>query len=72
MRRLHIQVLAFIRKNIKTMKTKIILTLILCLTFSFSYAQNERTNREEFTQKLPVDKEQFYGLKVENDPYFVK
>jgi hypothetical protein len=68
----HIQVLAFIRKNRKTMKTKIILTLILSLTFGFSYAQNEKTNREEFTLKLPVDGEQFYEQKVENSPYFVK
>ena len=54
------------------MKTKIILTLILSLTYGFSNAQNEKTNREEFTLKLPVDGEQFYEQKVENSPYFVK
>jgi len=54
------------------MRTKIILTLILSLTFGFSYAQNEKTNREEFTLKLPVDGKQFYEQKVENSSYFVK
>ena len=54
------------------MRIKIILALILSLTFGFSYGQNEKINREEFTLKLPVDGEQFYEQEVESSPYFVK
>ena len=48
------------------------MTILLSLTLGLSYAQNEKTNREEFTLKLPVDGDQFYEQKVENSPYFVK
>ena len=54
------------------MKVKTLLTILLSLTLGFSYAQNEVTNREEFTLKLPVDGEQFYEQKVEKSLYFVK
>ena len=54
------------------MKIKILLTILFALTISFSYAQNEQPNREEFTLKLPVDGEQFYEQEIENSPYFVK
>ena len=63
--------LVSIRKT-KNMKVKTVLTILLSLTLGFSYAQNEVTNREEFTLKLPVDGEQFYEQKVEKSPYFVK
>jgi len=56
----------------KHMKVKILLTILLSLTLGISYAQNEKTNREEYILKLPVDGEQFYEQKVENSPYFVK
>lgn len=49
-----------------------LLTVILGISFAFTYAQNEKTNREEFILKLPVDEKQFYQQKIENTPYFVK
>ena len=54
------------------MRLKTVLTIILTLTFGFTYAQNEKKNREEITLKLPVDGKQFYEQKVESSPYFVK
>ena len=54
------------------MKNKTLLTVLLSLILGFSYAQNEKPNREEFTLKLPVDGKQFYEQKIENSPYFVK
>jgi hypothetical protein len=54
------------------MKLSAVLTLILSLTFGYTFAQNEKPDRDEFTLKLPVDGEQFYEQKVEKTPYFVK
>ncbi|PCJ64880.1 MAG: hypothetical protein COA58_11440 [Bacteroidetes bacterium] len=54
------------------MNLKTLLTIILSLTLGFTYAQNEKTNREEFVLKLPVDGEQFYEQQVDKSPYFVK
>ena len=54
------------------MRIKTLLTITLSLILGLTYAQNEKTNREEFILKLPVDGEQFYEQKVENSPYFVK
>ncbi|MFT5818950.1 MAG: hypothetical protein ACI8ZM_000171 [Crocinitomix sp.] len=54
------------------MKIKVLLSILLSLTVSFSFAQNEQPNREEFTLKLPVDGKQFYEQKIEKSPYFAK
>lgn len=56
----------------KTMKTRAIMTILLSLSFAFTYAQNEKGKRDSFTLKLPVDGEQYYEQKVESSPYFVK
>ena len=48
------------------------MTILLSLSFAFTYAQNEKVNRDEFTLKLPVDGVQYYEQKVESSPYFVK
>lgn len=50
----------------------IILTLLLSINFASIYSQNEKTNREGFSLKLPVDGEQYYEQQVEPTPYFVK
>jgi hypothetical protein len=54
------------------MKTKVIMTILLSIGFAYTYAQNEKEKRDEFTLKLPVDGEQYYEQKVESSPYFVK
>ena len=54
------------------MRTKVIMAMLLSLSFTFTYAQNEKPNREAFTLKLPVDGKQYYEQNVENSPYFVK
>ncbi len=54
------------------MKTRIFLTILLCTSFAFVFGQNEKTNRDEFTLKLPVNGTQFYEQKVDKSPYFVK
>lgn len=54
------------------MKTRTFLTILLCTSFAFVFGQNEKTNRDEFTLRLPVNGEQFYEQKVEKSPYFVK
>lgn len=54
------------------MKTKVIMAILLSLSFAFTYAQNEKEKRDEFTLKLPVDGEQYFEQKVESSPYFVK
>lgn len=54
------------------MRTRVIMTILLSLSFAFTYAQNDKEKRDEFTLKLPVDGEQYYEQKVESTPYFVK
>lgn len=54
------------------MRTRLLLTLMLCVSLAFTYAQNDRPNREEFTLKLPVDGEQYYAQEVASGPFFVK
>jgi len=54
------------------MRIKLLLTILLSLSFTFTFAQNERTNREEYTLKLPVDGDHFYEQKVKSSPFFVK
>jgi len=54
------------------MRTKVIMTILISLSFTFTYAQNEKPNREAFTLQLPVDEEQYYEQEVQNSPYFVK
>jgi len=54
------------------MKTRTFLTILLTLSSVFVIGQNEKTNREEFTLKLPVNGDQFYEQKVDKSPYFVK
>ena len=54
------------------MKTRTFLTIILSLSSVLAFAQNEKTNREEYTLKLPVNGKQFYEQKVNKSPYFVK
>ncbi len=53
------------------MITKVVLTMMLSLSFAFTYAQNEKEKREEFTLNLPVDGKQYYEQKIESSPYFV-
>jgi len=64
--------LAVIIKKKKDMKTRTFLTILLTLSSIFTFAQNDKTNREEYTLKLPVDGKQFYQQKIEKTPYFVK
>ena len=45
--------------------------LLLMLSATVSYCQNDTPQREAFTLKLAVDKEQFYEVEVEPEPYFV-
>lgn len=45
---------------------------MVCVSFNFTYGQNERPNREGFTLKLPVDGEQYYEQEVATGPFFVK
>ena len=54
------------------MKIKSLLTFLCCICVAFTNAQNERTNRESFTLRLPVDGEQFYEQKIQSSPFFVK
>lgn len=54
------------------MKTKVIMTILLSLSFAFTYAQNEKEKRDEFTLILPVDEEQYYEQKVDSSLYFIK
>jgi len=54
------------------MKVKVIMVALLSLSFSFTYAQNEKPNREAFTLQLPVDGVRYYEQKVEKSPYFVR
>jgi len=54
------------------MKIRTFLTILLTIISVFAFAQNEKTNREEYTLKLPVNGEQFYEQKVFKSPYFVK
>jgi len=54
------------------MKTRTFLTILLTLSSIFTFAQNDKANREEYTLKLPVDGKQFYQQKIEKTPYFVK
>jgi len=54
------------------MRIKLLLTILLSLSFTFTFAQNERTNREEYTLKLPVDGDHFYEQKIKSSPFFVK
>ena len=54
------------------MKIKAIVTILLSLSFAFTYAQNEQANRDAFTLQLPVDGERYYEQKVESSSYFVK
>ncbi len=51
--------------------TKTIIVMLLSLNFTFTYAQNEKPNREAFTLQLPVDGEHYYEQEVQNSPYFV-
>ena len=54
------------------MRMKLLLTILLSMSFAFTFAQNERTNREEYSLKLPVDGDHFYEQKVKSSPFFVK
>ena len=54
------------------MKTRALLTILVCMSFGFAVAQNEKPTREGYTLKLPVDGENFYEQKVEKSLYFVK
>jgi len=54
------------------MKTKVIMTILLSLSFAFTYPQNEKEKRDEFTLILPVDEEQYYEQKVDSSLYFIK
>ncbi len=54
------------------MGKKLIITILLSISLVFTYAQNKKKNRVEFTLTLPVDGEQYYEQKVESSPYFVK
>ncbi|MDD4969659.1 MAG: hypothetical protein PHT07_09550 [Paludibacter sp.] len=54
------------------MRTKTLLTILLCLSFTFVLAQNEKPYRDAYTLRLPVDGKQFYEQKLEKSPYFVK
>lgn len=54
------------------MRIKLITTILLTLSFAFTYAQNDKEKREEFTLQLPVDGKQYYQQKIESTPYFVK
>ena len=55
-----------------TMKTRIILTILLSSILTITYSQNEIKQRAEFNMKLPVDGEKYYEQKVESSVYFVK
>lgn len=52
------------------MTVKTLLTALFALTLSFAHAQNEKSFREEFTLKLPVNGEEFYEQNIEKSPYF--
>lgn len=54
------------------MKIRTMLAILLSINFSFSYAQNERENREEFKLELAINKKQYYEQKIESSPYFVR
>ncbi|MEI6854147.1 MAG: hypothetical protein WCL06_14970 [Bacteroidota bacterium] len=54
------------------MRTSAFITILLSMSLTFSYAQNEKPNREAYTLKLPVDQEKFYQQEVPVSPYFVK
>lgn len=51
---------------------KKILLVILTLSVSFCYSQNEIIEREPFVLKLAVDNDQFYQMNVPKSRYFVK
>ena len=53
-------------------KSKILFLFIISLFSTFSFAQNEKEYREEFTLKIPVDSVQFYQQEVQKSKYFVK
>jgi hypothetical protein len=53
-------------------KTKILSMSLLYLAIGNLNAQNEKTNRNEFVLKLPIDGESLYQQKIESTPYFVK
>ena len=46
--------------------------LLFTLITSFSYAQNEITERQPFTLELAIDNEQYYQMQVDKSHYFVK
>ena len=50
---------------------KIIVFAFIFIT-SLCLAQNDRSEREDFSLKLAVNGEQFYGMEVKKAPYFVK
>jgi len=54
------------------MKIRTFLTILLSTSIALVFGQNEKTNRDEFSLKLPVNGEQFYEQKVDKSPYFVK
>ena len=54
------------------MKIGKIITILLSICFFNTYAQNDKSYRDEFMLKLPVDGKQFYEQKVDKSPYFVK
>jgi len=54
------------------MRIKLLLAILLNMSFAFAFAQNDRIKREAYTLKLPVDEKQFYEQKVESLPFFVK
>jgi hypothetical protein len=54
------------------MKIRTFLTILLSTSIALVFGQNEKTSREEFSLKLPVNGEQFYEQKVDKSPYFIK
>lgn len=56
----------------KKMRSRIMITILLCLSFVLTHAQNERSDREAFTLRLPLDGEQYYEEKIESSPFLVK
>lgn len=63
--------LVFVIK-LETMKIKLFLLILLCLSYVLTFAQNERPNREDYTLILPVDEEHFFKQEVKSSPFFVK
>ena len=51
---------------------KLILTILLSLTFSICNSQNEKPNREPFKLDLAVNATQNYAMEVGKTPYLVK